>query len=470
MYFCLFFAYNSGMLQGLELRDPIHGFIQRDSLEKQLIDTRIFQRLRRIRQLAMASLVYPGALHSRFDHSIGALHIARELLDKLVPGREREKDREIVRLAALLHDIGHGPFSHVSEPLLQKYARPDKVGVESCDEIHEQISWSVIRENGELARHLSEVEREKIVGVLSGRWGCSLYKDIVSGPLDVDKQDYLLRDSHFCGVKYGVYDRSRLADTLRVHADADDEILALHSDGVHSLEQFVLAKYYMHTQVYRHKIRLITDEMIYRGIVLGIEHDKIEWLKALYSYDGTPEFIRNYTEWYDDRLVIEILRPETPDGKAKQVFRRLLERKLLKRICSLKVEDFVDAEIRRQVFTPSMEFHSALEKRIANVYNFDEDLVITNLVKFKPGTRTESDVVVLTPSGPRLFRDESLLFRSVNQSLQEENYFEVYAPVEYDDEHRKQRREHEYKSDIVKMINEALSIANNRTATEGGAS
>jgi HD superfamily phosphohydrolase len=93
---------------GLELRDPIHGFIYREPIEQRIIDTSVFQRLRRLRQLAMESLVYPGAVHTRFDHSIGALHIARGLCAKLLPN---EDSRRLVRLAALLHDIGHGPFS-----------------------------------------------------------------------------------------------------------------------------------------------------------------------------------------------------------------------------------------------------------------------------------------------------------------------------------------------------------------------
>jgi HD superfamily phosphohydrolase len=113
----LLFTYTRSVMgSGLELRDPIHGFIYREPLEQRIIDTCVFQRLRRLRQLAMESLVYPGAVHTRFDHSIGALHIARALCAKLLPN---EDTRRIVRLAALLHDIGHGPFSHVSEPLLQ---------------------------------------------------------------------------------------------------------------------------------------------------------------------------------------------------------------------------------------------------------------------------------------------------------------------------------------------------------------
>ena len=138
------------------------------------------------------------------------------------------------------------------------------------------------------------------------------------------------------------------------------------------------------------------------------------------------------------------------------MFRRLLDRKLLKCICRLRGEDFADAEVRRQVFAGSTEFKSALEKRIAIVYGFDEDFVIAKLVTFNPGTRTESDVVVLGPSGKTIFRDESLLFRSVDQSLKEES-FEVYAPVEYGDEHKKQRREQGYKSDIAKMVGDLLN-------------
>jgi hypothetical protein len=117
------------------------------------------------------------------------------------------------------------------------------------DEVHESISCGIILHNKELARLLSEEDREHIVGLLKGEYGFSLYKDIVSGPIDVDKQDYLLRDSHFCGVKYGLYDQGRLTDTLICHEDADDLILALSPHGIHPLEQFVLARYYMHTQV-----------------------------------------------------------------------------------------------------------------------------------------------------------------------------------------------------------------------------
>src|SRR3989338_9561137 len=114
------------------------------------------------------------------------------------------------------------------------------------------------------------------------------------------------------------------------HEDEDDSFLAISIDGIHALEQFVLAKYYMATQVYRHKIRLISDQMIARAIDLGIEEDKISWLKNLYSYDGSDEYIQEYLAWSDDRLINQILDNQTPDGYAKDLFTRLQNRQLLK--------------------------------------------------------------------------------------------------------------------------------------------
>lgn len=123
-----------------------------------------------------------------------------------------------------------------------------------------------------------------------------LFRSIVSGPLDADKQDYLLRDSYFCGVKYGVFDLQQLHRELVVVLDPADgrKQLMVSADGVHALEQFVLAKYYLTAQVYSHRVRLVTDQMVVRAITLGIEEDKIPLLRELYSYDGEARFVENY--------------------------------------------------------------------------------------------------------------------------------------------------------------------------------
>ena len=131
-----------------EMRDPIHGFIKLSKRERDLIDTQVFQRLRRIRQLAMTFLVYPGAVHTRFDHSIGVMHIAGRIctrLQELNPKRICDEDIDRVRLAALLHDVGHGPFSHVSEHLLDKYAPTDADTGQNLEKIHEKITVDIIQ-------------------------------------------------------------------------------------------------------------------------------------------------------------------------------------------------------------------------------------------------------------------------------------------------------------------------------------
>lgn len=267
LVFRLIFAYNRRVSTGLEIRDPIHGFIYREPHEQEIVDSSTFQRLRRLKQLALANLVYPGANHTRFDHSLGAFHVAGRVAQRF--GLDATETK-LIRLAALLHDIGHPPFSHVSEPILKKHSG-DRIKLKPKQQVHELISAQIIREDPALSGLILDSDRQKIVRLLAGEFGYALLKDIVSGPIDVDKQDYLLRDSYFCGVRYGLYDIERLLNCMVVHDDGEDRFLAISKDGIHVLEQFVLAKYYMTTQVYRHRIRLITDEMIGRAISLGIE-------------------------------------------------------------------------------------------------------------------------------------------------------------------------------------------------------
>ncbi|WP_073167029.1 HD domain-containing protein [Desulfofundulus australicus] len=212
------------------------------------------------------SLVYPGAVHTRFEHSLGVMHLAGEIAQRFLSDQEEIR---LVRLAGLLHDLGHGPFSHVSEDLLDKFCDREKIQVPEETQPHELVTWGIIMCNAELGKKLSDRDREAIISLLSGTRGDRLLKDIVSGPLDADKQDYLLRDSYYCGVRYGVYDLDRLLETLEVIDDGNERVLAISEDGVHALEQFVLAKYYMNTQVYRHRVRLITDAMLVRAIEPG---------------------------------------------------------------------------------------------------------------------------------------------------------------------------------------------------------
>jgi HD superfamily phosphohydrolase len=439
------------MHRRLEIRDPVHGFIYREPDERDVMDTRVFQRLRRLKQLALASLVYPGATHSRFEHSLGAFHVAGRLAESLnVP----DSERRLVRLAALLHDIGHGPFSHVAEPILKKHSAKDKLGkVSQESKIHELIGWQIIKNNEELSILMSGQQRDQVIGLLEGTWGHTYLQELVSGPIDADKQDYLLRDSLFSGVKYGVYDQERLGNTLSVHDDSDDLFLAISIDGLHALEQFVLAKYYMTTQVYRHKIRLITDQMIARAIDLGIEEDKLPWLKKLYSYDGTEEYLKEYVTWFDERLITKIL--ESPDGYSRDLFTRLQNRQLFKCIFDADSNDFPDPQVRSFVFSDSKDFdrYKLLEEKIAELLKVDKNHVIAYMISFDSATRTESEIPVIhhARSTPTLFHDESALFKSVDQKIREQR-FQIYAPAKYRDDKDKKKKLRGFKTEILNLV------------------
>jgi uncharacterized protein len=236
----------------LSLRDPIHGFVKADPLEAALIASRPLQRLRWIRQLGMMFFVFPGAEHSRFSHAVGAMELAGRLYDALaakasglLDPSQRAPARRLVRAAGLLHDVGHAPFSHSAEELFAD-------GID-----HEEMTRRLLAlpEMQEIfAEHGDGLVPADVARLLRGGEGPveRLLSQVISGELDVDKMDYLLRDSLFCGVRYGNYDLPRLLDTVAPIRDPDrDEWgIGIVEGGVHALEALVLARYYMFTQVY----------------------------------------------------------------------------------------------------------------------------------------------------------------------------------------------------------------------------
>jgi len=258
----------------LRLRDPIHGFLHADPLEAALIGSRPVQRLRWIHQLGFTFLVYPGAEHSRFSHVLGATHLAGRVFDSLVakrpdllPAEELASARRLVRAAALLHDVGHAPFSHSAEDRFEE-------GIDHEEMTRRLLDSTEIREI--FARHAAGVDVAELRRLLSGRTEPErrFLAQMISGELDVDKMDYLLRDSLFCGVRYGVYDLDRLVDTLVAVVDPEtgETTLGVEAGGVHAVEALILARYYMFTQVYFN----VTGK--------ALENHLTEWLRREQRY------------------------------------------------------------------------------------------------------------------------------------------------------------------------------------------
>lgn len=246
------------------IRDSIHGFITFSDEEKEIINWNEFQRLRFIKQLALTYNVYPGAMHTRFEHSLGVMEVATRIFNRLLSkqseiinkvlgsvGLSSDQARKILRLAALLHDIGHLPFSHGGEAILPE------------GKSHEDVTIEIIEHlNDKLHKSYSEEEINICIQLISGEVipEINFLKDIISGQVDADRIDYLLRDSYHCGVGYGHFDYHRLIEELVVIEDfAGGLELAIERGGIHSLEALILARYYMFTQVFCHRTRRIYD-------------------------------------------------------------------------------------------------------------------------------------------------------------------------------------------------------------------
>lgn len=252
-------------------RDPVHGFIEVDEdTELQVIDHPVLQRLRRIHQLALTMYVYPGADHKRFSHVIGTMEVAGRIFDQLVRDKalagsqdELQRKRRLVRLAALVHDVGHAPFSHAGEEHLFPQ-EPEK-------EDHESFGMRILQgELGALIDTLYKsrfgISKESVIDLLSNAvppedrylW------QIISSPIDADKMDYLLRDKHYCGVRYGEFDLPRIVSKMTVHeidpsTKQKDRVLGLRYGAVQAYEEFFLARHWMSAQVYFHPVRRQLD-------------------------------------------------------------------------------------------------------------------------------------------------------------------------------------------------------------------
>ncbi len=306
------------MKKEYEIRDAIYGFIKLDEWERDIINHPVFQRLRRIRQLSLTDMVYPGAMHTRFEHSLGVMHTATRMFDEIAKRRSDflkselaftegglEKDRVIVRLSSLLHDIGHAPFSHAAEGLMDK----DKKTGKSYKHENYSAAAAVFLMKDVIESHPInsnyDIKAQDIADFLNGGSTLGrrlLWRNLVSSQLDADRADYLLRDSHHIGVAYGNYDLNRLLVTLTVAIDPESNspVLAIEEGGEHTAEALIIARYMMFTQVYFQRTRRAYD------------HHAVQTLKHLlqeqqgndvFPPPTTEESVEAYLKWDDWRVL-----------------------------------------------------------------------------------------------------------------------------------------------------------------------
>jgi HD superfamily phosphohydrolase len=311
-----------------EIRCPVHGFIRLSEWEMGILSEPAFQRLRRIRQLAWTDEVYPGATHTRFEHSLGVMHTATLLYDAIVRNSREvleselaydsagfERYRQLVRLAALLHDVGHGPFSHAAEDLFPFDERAKRRYA------HEDYSAAIIRKQlrGAIEDHPSSnnygFDADDVAALIEGTAVAKqgiFWRDLITGQMDADRMDYLLRDSHHAGVSYGRFDLHRLISTIQASPGTRgrEPRLGISAGGWHAAEALVLARYLMFTQVYFHKTRVAFDIHL-RGALKELLPNA-QFPKP--DEDGLKEFLK-----WDDWRVLGCLA----NGEAGEHGRRL---------------------------------------------------------------------------------------------------------------------------------------------------
>ncbi|MBC7104890.1 MAG: HD domain-containing protein, partial [Firmicutes bacterium] len=276
-----------------DYRDPLYGFIRLNQQEQKIVDSRAFQRLRQIRQLGTTYLVYPTGNHTRFEHCLGTLEAATRLFESIT-GRPEARDvlgwtprdtayyRQLLRYAALLHDLGQPPFSHASESLLPGGRNHEDYTYAIIT--HPELGFEVLDE------HLGPGTSEKVAGIAVGSAkgkNEAFLSELLTGDFGADRLDYLLRDSYHLGVSYGKFDVQRFLNTLRLRYNEEKKgpELAVEDGGLHTVEGLLLARYFMFLDVYFHKTRRILDLHL------------TEFLSELLPGGRYPEDVGEFLEW-----------------------------------------------------------------------------------------------------------------------------------------------------------------------------
>ena len=391
----------------LEITDPIHDFIRLNKTEHQIIDTPVFQRLRRIKQLSGAHLTYPGAQHTRFEHSLGVLHIASMAASSLnSKGLMSTDDIENIRLAALLHDIGHGPFSHLFEEVLQRKKQS-----------HEDVGKQIIlkSEIGDIISK-SGYDKKLIHNLAVGQSKMQYLNEIVSGALSADMMDYLLRDGYFTGAEHAKIDHHRLTHSLDVYKNK----LALDSSALVNFETMMISRFQMFKAVYFHKtVRagevMLLEAMSLAGNELGLSSLKMDEYVKL-TDEVILEKLMSLPETSSD---LKAAKKIATDYQDRKLFKCVFERSLSGKSLSKKRLD----EIKQKI----------AKKSKINPNHIFIDTSTTSSIPLTPSKKESKSIILTRKDGKNTIAKEIPISQIplVSSMSKVMNILRVYTPASH---------------------------------------
>jgi len=336
-----------------EIKDPVHGYVYITEAEKEIIDSFPVQRLHRLRQLAGAEFVYPGANHTRFEHSVGVMYLAGLLSENPNLSQYLSEDEvQILRIAALLHDVGHGPFSHIFEHLLDKFLK----------KTHEDLTAWVIQKSelSDIINSLGydpEMIGKLAVGMLN-RPGKAFMDQVIQSAVDVDKLDFIVRDTYHTGAEYGYVDIFRLIHML----DVIDENLAVNLGALSALESFILARIESFKSIYFHRVGRAAQIMM--AIAMEEARDEL----GLVDFESVEEYLA-----LDDYTVWTMLKN---CEKSRGIMENLEKRRLLK--CAYDQTFYVRNKTVSSIFSVE-EIRNQMTDKIASGVGIDPRLVVIDV-------------------------------------------------------------------------------------------
>jgi hypothetical protein len=386
------------------VNDPIHGFIELSDLLEELINTPEVQRLAWIRQTGLTSLVYPGANHTRLEHSLGVAFVAGQIAEHLGLS---QKEKDLIQAVGLLHDIGHTPMSHALEPMLKvdhmdltaaMVLGKTKIPVDGTGEIP-----SILKKHG--------LNPEDVAAIITESYRKKPYlQDIMHGTLDADQLDYLIRDAHYTGVSYGVIDIDRIIKTMTIVCKK----ICVSEKSVDTVEEALIARDHMYAAVYLHHTTRIAEMMLLRAA------------------QSVSEKLRNFWYWTDFEL-LERLRTASP--YAKEMTERLIYRNLFKRTFELRPDQIgVKEKARLEEFARHGE--DWVERQIAKETGLEKKYLIVDMpletLKVTEPRIKELGVRILRKDGSVVdVCDISPIARALLEQQPVHSVFSVYVPEEW---------------------------------------